>query len=55
MTDALRALVLRRAEAAEIQRTAQGEGMRGMYEDGLAKAMSGVTTIEEVLGVTRDA
>jgi general secretion pathway protein E len=29
--------------------------MRTMYEDGLAKAMRGETTIEEVLRVTEDA
>ena len=29
--------------------------MRTMYEDGLVKAMQGITTIEEVLRVTQDA
>ena len=28
--------------------------MRPMYQDGLIKALDGVTTIEEVLRVTRD-
>ena len=28
--------------------------MRTMYEDGLVKALSGVTTIEEVLRVTQE-
>jgi general secretion pathway protein E len=29
--------------------------MRTMYEDGLAKAVAGVTTIEEVLRVTQES
>jgi len=33
---------------------AVGEGMRTMYQDGLLKALSGETTMEEVLRVTRD-
>ena len=39
-------------EREHVQRNA---GMRTMYEDGLAKAMRGETTIEEVLRVTEDA
>ena len=54
MSDAVRRLVLNHAEAREIQRTAIEEGMRTMYQDGLLKALDGVTTIEEVLRVTRD-
>ena len=30
------------------------EGMLTMYEDGLRKAIKGVTTFEEVLRVTRE-
>jgi len=29
--------------------------MRTMYEDGIVKALAGLTTIEEVLRVTEDA
>ena len=43
MNDELRRAVMRHA------------GMRTMYEDGIVKAMSGETTIEEVLRVTEDA
>ena len=55
MTDSLRALVLRRAEASELQAAARAEGMATMYEVGLAKAAAGVTTVDEVLRVTREA
>jgi len=53
ITDAIRALILNRADANEIQRAALSGGMRTMSDDGLAKAMTGVTTIEEVLRVTQ--
>jgi general secretion pathway protein E len=54
MSDPIRQLVLRHAEAREIQKAAIEEGMITMYEDGLAKALAGSTTIEEVLRVIRD-
>ena len=54
MTDRLRALVLRHAEAKELQRAAVEEGMRTMFEDGVTKALDGITTLEEVMRTTRD-
>lgn len=54
MSDPLRRLVMQRADAGEIERQARAEGMRTMYEDGIAKAVAGVTTIEEVLRVTQE-
>ena len=54
LSDEIRRLVLHRATAQDIHRAAVGEGMRSMYEDGLDKALRGVTSIEEVLRVTRD-
>jgi len=52
MSDPLRRLVLKHADAGDLQATAQKEGMDTMYEDGLRKAVAGSTTIEEVLRVT---
>lgn len=52
--DALRRLILRHAEANELQRAAIEQGMRTMYDDGVMKALAGETTVEEVLKVTRD-
>ena len=49
----IRQLILRRASATEILETAQQAGMRTMRDDGLAKVAAGVTTMEEVLRVTR--
>ena len=55
MTDALRSLVMRHATATELRAQALAEGMLTMYEDGLRKAVNGVTTFEEVLRVTRES
>ena len=54
MTDEVRSLVMRHSTSAEIQRQAVGDGMMTMYEHGLRKVLAGVTTIEEVLRVTRE-
>ena len=54
MTDAIRSLVMRHATAAELKAEAVREGMLTMYEDGLRKAVAGVTTVEEVLRATRE-
>ena len=52
MSDPLRRMVLKHADATELQAEAQKEGMDTMYEDGLRKAVAGQTTLEEVLRVT---
>jgi general secretion pathway protein E len=54
MTDEIRRLVLRNAEAAEIHRAATEAGMVTMYDDGMLKALAGMTSVEDVLRVTRD-
>jgi type II secretory ATPase GspE/PulE/Tfp pilus assembly ATPase PilB-like protein len=45
--------IVRRAGSPEYMRLAREVGMRTMFEDGLLKAVQGVTTIEELLRVTR--
>jgi general secretion pathway protein E len=54
MNDALRRAVMRHAGMGEIEQLAREAGMRTMYEDGIGKALSGQTTIEEVLRVTEE-
>ena len=54
MTDAVRSLVMRHATSGEIKEQALADGMATMYEDGLRKALAGITTIEEVLRATRE-
>ena len=55
MTDPLRRLVMQHADMGVIEAEAKKEGMRTMYEDGLAKAVAGITTIEEVLRVCQES
>jgi len=55
MNDELRRAVMRHAGMGELESLARQSGMRTMYEDGIIKALAGVTTIEEVLRVTEDA
>ena len=45
--------IVRRAGAPEYMRLARENGMRTMFEDGLRKAVQGITTIEELLRATR--
>jgi general secretion pathway protein E len=54
MTDPMRTLVMRHAIATELRAQAIKDGMVTMYEDGMRKALRGVTTFEEVLRVTRE-
>ena len=55
MDDELRRAVMRHAGMGELEKLAREAGMRTMYEDGIGKALQGLTTIEEVLRVTEDA
>jgi general secretion pathway protein E len=55
MSEEIARLVLARAESRAINEAAVAAGMRSMYEDGMRKALAGVTTPDEVLRVTRDS
>ena len=55
MNDEIRRAVMRHAGMGELEQLAGEAGMRTMYQDGIAKALAGLTTIEEVLRVTEDA
>ena len=50
----LSALILRNASAKEINAQARLEGILTIVEDGFVKAKNGITTIEEVLRVTKE-
>jgi len=52
MSDAVRAKVLDRADAHQIEQVAIGEGMRTLFRHGLERVNQGMTTVEEVLRVT---
>jgi general secretion pathway protein E len=53
--DEIRRLIVERAEAGDIQRAALAGSMRSMMSDGVHKAGEGVTTLDEILRVTREA
>ncbi len=55
MSDPIRKLIMGHEEAGVIQHLAIQEGMLTMYEDGLRKAVQGITTLEEVLRVTTES
>jgi general secretion pathway protein E len=54
LTDEIRELILRRASASDIERVAVNAGMRTMFADGMRKVQQGITTVDEVLRVTRE-
>ncbi|HEY0330278.1 MAG TPA: ATPase, T2SS/T4P/T4SS family [Rhodopseudomonas sp.] len=51
MTDSVRGLVLAGADDAAIEQAAQRDGMTTMVEDGRARCLDGVTSLEEVFRV----
>ena len=52
--EAIRQLILQRAEAATIRQMAISQGMQTMAEDGWSKVAQGLTTTQEVLRVTQE-
>lgn len=55
MTDSVRRAVLAKQDASQIQEKSIADGMETMYQDGVRKALSGLTTIEEVLRVCTES
>lgn len=54
MDDDLRRLIIEKASADTIQKKARENGMTTMLEDGIDKALHGVTSMEEVMRVMAD-
>ncbi|MBI1976395.1 MAG: type II secretion system ATPase GspE [Candidatus Omnitrophica bacterium] len=54
LEEQIRGQLMNRESAQKIQTLAQQAGMRTLREDGLRKAASGITTLEEVLNVTQE-
>jgi type II secretory ATPase GspE/PulE/Tfp pilus assembly ATPase PilB-like protein len=52
MTESLAALAAGKASRDEIERCALGEGMRTLWDDGVAKVAAGLTSIEELARVS---
>lgn len=51
ISEAVKALIMRNATSSEIEAQGKKEGMTTMLEDGVIKAVQGITSIEEVLRV----
>ncbi len=54
VTDPIRQLVTRNADAATIRQQAQQMGMQPLRRAGLMKVLNGETTVEEILRVTQE-
>jgi len=54
VTETIKRLIMSSATSDDIERRAKEEGMITMLEDGILKAARGITTIEEILRVTRE-
>ena len=54
VTEGIKELILKKAGSSEIKAQAIKEGMTTMFQNGLEKIESGLTTIEEVLRVIRE-
>ncbi len=54
LNDKIRDLILAKTSSAQIKHVAQEAGMRTLREDGIAKVLTGITTIDEVIRVTQE-
>jgi general secretion pathway protein E len=54
MIDVIRRQLLQHADSTELQRAAVAAGMQPMLQDGIAKMAHGLTSLEEVMRVTRE-
>jgi general secretion pathway protein E len=52
--EVLRSLITKTSDASTLQRAAVARGMRPLRSDGVRKILQGITTVEEVVRVTRD-
>ena len=53
MTNKIREMAFQGAATQEIRRAAVSQGMRIMFEDGIAKTLRGITTLDEVFRVSK--
>jgi len=53
LNDKIRDMILAKTSSTQIKHAAQEAGMRTLREDGVAKVLAGITTIDEVVRVTQ--
>jgi len=54
MTPEIKDLVVKKADSDQITKKAKEQGMKTMLEDGLEKSLNAMTTLEEVIRVTKE-
>ncbi|MCD4654693.1 GspE/PulE family protein [bacterium] len=54
VTDKMRQMILRKAGTVEIEIEARKSGMQTLRQDGIRKALKGITSLEEILSATQD-
>lgn len=54
ITDEMSELILRKSSPAELKKQAEKQDMLAIVEDGFIKAKNGITTIEEIMRVTKE-
>ncbi|MGZ0701458.1 type II secretion system ATPase GspE [Pseudomonas piscis] len=54
MNEEIRSLLMRHADAATLEQAARAAGLRTLHEEGLRQALAGITSLEEVLRITRN-
>ena len=54
ITGTMSSLILKNATSKELEKQAKTQGMIAMLEDGLIKSKNGITTIEEIIRVTKE-
>lgn len=54
VSEKMRQMILRKAGTAEIEIEARKNGMKTLRQDGIRKALSGITSLEEILSATQD-
>jgi len=52
ITEEVQSLIYKQLQASDLRIKARELGMRTLREDGLRKVLSGITTLEEIIGVT---
>ena len=52
--DVVGSLILNSSDAQSIKRSAQGQGMDSLRDDGARKVLEGRTTVEEVVAATQE-
>lgn len=55
MTSRIRELTFNEAPTGDIRRAAINQGMKTLYQDGILKVLRGITTLEEVLRVSKQS